>query len=139
MSRERIAINVYNRLLSGLLLSLFVVSEQSCVAAEERRIELLRQIMREENGNIQRKVYGFTDDPYKEKVEIYYDNGQLKEVYFRREGKMEGTRTVYFDNGKLSEGGNWHEDNRVGEFRYYHRDGRLECVQHFGLIGESVE
>jgi len=140
MSGERTSLNTYSALLPGVLLLLFAISGSGCIASEEQHSsERLRQVMREENGHIQWKVYSFTDDPYKEKVEIYYDNGKLKEVYFRRAGRMEGVRTVFFDNGKLSETGNWHEDNRVGEFRYYRQDGRLECVQYFGLIGESVE
>jgi antitoxin component YwqK of YwqJK toxin-antitoxin module len=126
-------------LLPGFLLLLFAFSGSGCVGAEEHKRELLRQVMREENGRIRWKVYGFTDDPCKEKVEVYYENGKLKEVYYRRSGRMEGVRTVFFDNGKPSETGHWHEDNRVGEFRYYRRDGGLECVQYFGLIGESVE
>ncbi|WP_149699084.1 toxin-antitoxin system YwqK family antitoxin [Chitinophaga sp. CF418] len=126
-------------MLPGFLLLLFAISGSGCVSAEEHNSELLRQVMREENGHIRWKVYGFTDDPYKEKVEIYYENGKLKEVYYRRAGRMEGVRNVFFDNGKLSETGHWHEDNRLGEFRYYRQDGHLECVQYFGLIGESVE
>lgn len=139
MSGERISMNIYSRLLSGFFLSFFVIGGPGCFAAEERSSELLRQVMREENGHIRWKVYGFTDDPYKEKVEVYYANGKLKEVYYRCAGRMEGLRTVFFDNGNLSETGNWHENNRVGEFRYYSQDGRLECVRHFGLIGESIE
>jgi antitoxin component YwqK of YwqJK toxin-antitoxin module len=139
MSRERTSMNIYSRLLTALLLLLFTMSGSGCAAAEEHNSELLRQVMREENGHIRWKVYSFTDDPYKEKVELYHTNGKLKEVYYRKAGRMEGNRSVFFENGNLSETGNWHEDNRVGEFRYYHQDGRLECVQHFGLIGESIE
>jgi len=95
--------------------------------------------MREENGCIRWKVYSYPDDPSREKVEVYFGNGKLKEVFFRRQGQMEGLRTVFYDNGTLSETGNWHQDNRVGEFRYYCPDGRLECVQYFGLIGETME
>ncbi|UPK72384.1 toxin-antitoxin system YwqK family antitoxin [Chitinophaga filiformis] len=139
MSGERNSINIYNALLPGFLLLLLAINGAGCAAGEDHKTELLRQVMREENGHIKWKVYGFTDDPYREKVEIYYENGKLKEVYYRRAGRMEGVRTVFFDNGKLSETGHWHEDNRVGEFRYYRREGGLECVQYFGLIGESVE
>lgn len=139
MSREQISMNINSRLLCHFFGLLFVTGGAACAAPEEHNSELLRQIMREENGHIRWKVYGFTDDPYKEKVEIYYGNGELKEVYYRKAGRMEGMRTVFFDNGKPSETGNWHEDNRVGEFRYYQRNGHLECVQYFGLIGESVE
>jgi antitoxin component YwqK of YwqJK toxin-antitoxin module len=131
--------NINSSLLCHFFLLLFVTGGSACAAPEERNSELLRQVMREENGHIQWKVYGFTDDPYKERVEIYYGNGKLKEVYYRKSGRIEGKRTTFFDNGNLSEIGNWHEDNRVGEFRYYHPNGHLECVQYFGLIGESVE
>ncbi|PWV57104.1 MORN repeat protein [Chitinophaga sp. S165] len=139
MSRERFSISINSSLLCHFFLLLFVTGGSACTGQDEHNNELLRQVMREENGHIRWKVYGFRDDPYKEKVEIYYGNGKLKEVYFRKAGRMEGIRTVFFDNGNLSESGNWHEDNRVGEFRYYQQNGHLECVQHFGLIGESVE
>lgn len=129
----------YGRLLSGLLLLSLTKIESGCTDAVEQDTQLLRQVMREENGCIRWKVYGFPDDPNKEKVELYFTNGKLREVYYRYQGQLEGVRNVFYDNGKLSESGNWHADNRVGEFRYYRQDGKLECVQYYGLIGESVE
>jgi antitoxin component YwqK of YwqJK toxin-antitoxin module len=126
-------------LLSGFFLLLISVGEWGCVAAEDRNSELLRQVMREENGRIRWKVYGYKDDPSKEKVEVYFGNGQLKEVFYRRDGQVEGVRTVFYDDGNLSETGTWHKNNRMGEFRYYRQDGKLECVQYFGLIGDRLE
>ncbi|MBW8683236.1 toxin-antitoxin system YwqK family antitoxin [Chitinophaga rhizophila] len=129
----------YSRLLSGLLLLSLTTVAWGCADAEEHNTQLLRQILREENGCIRWKVYGFSDDPHKEKVEVYFTNGKVKEVFYRHQGHLEGLRTVYYDNGALSESGNWHQDSRVGEFRYYRQDGQLECVQYYGLIGESIE
>lgn len=121
-----------------MLLSLTKVAS-GCTDAVEQEAPLLRQVMREESGCIRWKVYGFRDDPNKEKVELYFTNGKLREVFYRHQGQLEGERRVFHDNGKLSETGHWHDDNRVGEFRYYRLDGKLDCVQYFGLIGESVE
>lgn len=129
----------YSRLLSGLSLLSLTTGAWSCTDTVEPNRQLLRQVMREENGSIRWKVYGFSDDPNKEKVEVYFTNGKVKEVFFRHYGHKEGPGTVFYENGTLSETGHWHEDNRVGEFRYYRQDGKLECVQYFGLIGESIE
>lgn len=116
-----------------------MIGGSGCVSGEEHSKPLLRQVMREENGCIQKKVYRFTDDPYKERVELYFGNGRLKEVFYRKEGRLEGLRTVFFENGSVAETGHWHLDNRWGEFLYYDQDGHLDCTQYFGLLGESIE
>jgi hypothetical protein len=139
MPGEHISMTNYSKMFSGLLLLSLATAGVCCTDAVEHDRQLLRQVMREENGCIRWKVYGFADDPHKEKVEVYFANGKLKEVFYRHQGQKEGLRTVFYDNGTLSEAGHWHKDSRVGEFRYYQQDGKLECVQYFGLIGERME
>lgn len=122
---------------SGLFL--FIITWLYGCVHDERDKLLLRQVMREENGRIQKRVYRLADNPSVERIEIYYSNGKLKEVYDRKDGQREGVRTLFFDNGVISETGCWHNNNRVGEFRYYCSDGQLDCVQHYGVLGSLEE
>lgn len=122
---------------SGLFLFI-ITGICGCIQDEQSKL-LLRQVMREENGRVQKRVYRLADNPAMERIEIYYDNGKLKEVYYRKDGQLEGERTLFFENGMVSETGSWHNDNRIGEFRYYRVDGKLDCVQHYGLLGSMDE
>ena len=117
-------------------LMLFVVTT-SCKNQTNTDV-ILRQIMREDDGTVCRRVFNIPGQPGKELVELYYKDGTLKEQYYRMNGKIEGTRMMYYANGQLSETGNWHNDQRTGLFMYYRMDGALECTQHFSLIGETL-
>ncbi|OMP79302.1 hypothetical protein BW716_10630 [[Flexibacter] sp. ATCC 35208] len=97
----------------------------------------LKQIMRDEDGSVYKRVFTLSTAPNRERVEIYFKSGGLKELYFRRDGRLEGPRQLFYSNGMLSESGNWRSDRRIGEFRYYREDGQLDCVQYFGLLGDG--
>lgn len=115
---------------------LFVLST-SCKNPDNEHLKL-RQIMREEDGSVCKRVYNIPGEPEKEFVEIYFRNGVLKEQYYRSNGQLNGCRTTYYTNGQLSETGNWRNDQRVGLFMYYRMDGQLDCTRHFSLLGESI-
>ncbi|SEW35546.1 hypothetical protein SAMN05428988_4346 [Chitinophaga sp. YR573] len=99
----------------------------------------LRQIMREEDGTVCKRVYTIPDVPGQELVEVYFRDGRLKEQYYRKNGKLNGCRTIYYANGQLSETGNWRDDQRIGVFMYYRIDGVLDCMQNFSLLGDSMK
>lgn len=122
-----------NHLLAVTLLLLL----SACVTSPHHPPLRLRQVMRSDNGVLQKKVYDYTDAPGRERVEIYYPNGRLQEVYYRQNGHLNGLRTVFFENGTLSEMGNWRNDVREGIFRYYTSNGRLDCERYFGLLSQQ--
>lgn len=97
----------------------------------------LKQIMRDEDGTVYKRVYTLSMDPDRERVEIYFKSGTLKERYFRKSGMLDGPRQLFYITGMLSESGNWRNDHRIGEFRYYREDGQLDCVQYYGLLGDG--
>ncbi|WP_440133865.1 toxin-antitoxin system YwqK family antitoxin [Chitinophaga sancti] len=97
----------------------------------------LKQIMRDEDGTVYKRVFTLSMDPNRERVEIYFKSGILKELYFRKGDSLDGPRQLFYNSGMLSESGNWHNDRRVGEFRYYREDGQLDCVQYYGLLSDG--
>lgn len=99
----------------------------------------LRQIMREEDGTVCKRVYTIPGVPGQELVEVYFRDGRLKEQYYRKNGKLNGSRMIYYANGQLSETGNWRDDQRTGVFMYYRIDGVLDCTQNFSLLGDSMK
>jgi antitoxin component YwqK of YwqJK toxin-antitoxin module len=90
---------------------------------------VLRQIMREEDGSVCKRVYAMPEDPDKELVEVYFKDGTVKEQYCRKNGVLEGFRLTYYSNGQVSESGNWRDNQRIGLFLYYKIDGGLDCSQ----------
>lgn len=94
----------------------------------------LKQVMRNEDGTVFQRVYKLSPDPSRERVEIYFRNGLLKERYFRKNGKLDGPRHLFHINGILSESGTWQDDTRIGEFRYYREDGQLDCTEYFPIF-----
>lgn len=57
----------------------------------------------------------------------YYENGQLKEVGTYRDNRVEGPITQFYENGsKKAEGTYAHWRIKVGSWKYYSEDGRLE-------------
>jgi len=92
---------------------------------------VLRQIMREENGTVFKRVYAMPEDPEKELVEVYFENGTVKEQYCRKNGQLNGFRLTYYSNGQVSESGNWRDNQRSGLFLYYKTDGALDCSQNY--------
>jgi antitoxin component YwqK of YwqJK toxin-antitoxin module len=117
-------------------LMLFVVTT-SCENPDSESFTL-RQIMREDDGTLCKKVYNIPGQPGKEFVEIYFRDGVLKEQYYRCNGQLNGSRVTYYANGQLSETGNWRNDQRTGIFIYYRIDGQLDCTQNFSLLGETI-
>jgi antitoxin component YwqK of YwqJK toxin-antitoxin module len=117
-------------------LMLFVLTT-SCNNPESDHFTL-RQIMREDDGSVCKRVYNIPGEPGTEFVEIYFKNGVLKEQYYRTNGQLNGYRMTYYANGQLSETGNWRNDQRVGLFTYYRMDGQLDCTRHFSLLGETI-
>jgi antitoxin component YwqK of YwqJK toxin-antitoxin module len=100
---------------------------------------VLRQIMREEDGTVCRRVYNIPGVPGEEFVEIYFKDGRIKEQYYRKNGKLNGVRMIYYANGQLSETGNWRDDQRSGLFLYYRMNGELDCTQNFSLLGDKMK
>lgn len=98
---------------------------------------ILRQIMREDDGTVCKRVYLIPEEPGKEFVEIYFSDGRISEQYYRKDGKLDGFRFTYYTNGQLSETGNWQHDRRTGLFVYYRTDGRVDCTRNFGLLEET--
>lgn len=116
---------------------LFVVTT-SCENQDNNSFTL-RQIMREEDGTVSKRVYLVPGQPGKEFVEIYFRDGGLKEQYYRSNGQLNGVRMTYYTNGQLSEMGSWRNDQRTGVFMYYKIDGQLDCTRSFSLLGVSMK
>ena len=116
-----------------LLLSVIAIH---CNTQQKENATLI-QIMRDEDGTVYRRVYRLPGNPDVLRVEEYFKNGILKEVYFRKNGQLNGPRELFYTNGILSESGTWRNDNRIGEFRYYKEDGQLDCIQYYGLLGDG--
>jgi antitoxin component YwqK of YwqJK toxin-antitoxin module len=111
-----------------------------CIARHNRPAQQrLRQVERQDNGILEKRVFDYIDMPGMERIELYYPNGRLREVYYSQNGQLNGLRKVFYDNGILSETGNWHNDVREGIFRYYTPNGQLDCERFFGLFTNNLQ
>lgn len=83
----------------------------------------------------------------------YYPNGQLKNQYQMKEGKLDGESKSYYENGNLKKIAQWKNDKENGLVQFYdedgvltsdetYRDGRLEGPARFfypnGQVKELV-
>jgi antitoxin component YwqK of YwqJK toxin-antitoxin module len=61
-------------------------------------------------------------------IKIYYKNGNLREVSYFKDDKLEGESKWYYVDGKLGLVSNWKNGNREGECKTYLSDGRIEIT-----------
>jgi len=77
-----------------------------------------------------------------EKIITRYANGQLKEIYYMKNGKKEGIYSLYYVSGQLKKNYNYVNDKIEGKYLYYYENGYLhvKCNYVSGKInGEYLE
>jgi len=61
----------------------------------------------------------------------YYENGQLSEKGYFKDGKPHGLAEVYHENGQLMGKVNYKDGEQHGLFESYHENGQLEAKVNF--------
>lgn len=62
----------------------------------------------------------------------YYSNGQLKgKINYSSLGIIDGPSRYYYHDGRISSSGLWKDFEKVGEWRNYGVDGRLESIDFY--------
>ena len=89
------------------------------------------------NGKPFKKIFIDRNDPSCRMIQVYYENGNLKEIFTERDKLLHGVRKLYYPNEKLSEEGNWSEGKRVGVFKYYSKDGGLNAIREFIIVADE--
>ena len=58
----------------------------------------------------------------------YHNNGELKTIGFKKNGKNSGEWRSYFETGNLNKLGTYTSGNKEGEWKYYHSNGALRII-----------
>jgi hypothetical protein len=61
----------------------------------------------------------------------YWDNGAVQAVSFFNGGKMHGLRRQYFDNGQLAFEGQFVENLKTGDHKFYFANSKLMKIEHY--------
>ncbi len=66
----------------------------------------------------------------------YYPSGELKQIGFNQNGKLEGIGKVFYEDGKLQDEGNFKNGKKEGIWKKYDEDGTLsgETTWHDGKM-----
>lgn len=78
-----------------------------------------------ENGEIQQEGYyknGLLDGS----VVIYYETGQVNEEQIYREGLLNGPFVMYYEGGEIQQEGHYKDDKADGNWKLYYQSGELE-------------
>lgn len=67
----------------------------------------------------------------KEKILIYYDDGQLYQEFYTVNKKLNGVRTWYYKSGKVKQIGNYKDDKCDGEFINYYQNGEIKSITNY--------
>lgn len=67
----------------------------------------------------------------KEKILIYYDEGQLYQEFYETNRKLNGVRIWYYKSGKIKQTGNYINGNCDGEFISYYQSGKIRSITHY--------
>ena len=67
----------------------------------------------------------------KEKILIYYDEGQLYQEFYVIDRKLNGIRTWYYKSGKIKQTGNYINSNCDGDFISYYQSGEIKSITHY--------
>lgn len=70
---------------------------------------------------------GISQNEEKE-VKKYYENGQLKSIGIKKDGKPNEEWKYYHENGKLKEIGEFENGDAIGIWKSYHENGKLESI-----------
>lgn len=82
------------------------------------------------NGKIKKSVlFQIWDGSYKFKE--FYENGQLKKVYYTINDKFEGLSAEYFPTGQLNSIGRYVKGLEKGDFLTYRKDGKLFVINKY--------
>lgn len=111
-----------------------LVLAQSCNKQREVRVY-------NDAGHLEEKYYIDKDSVRNGPYESYYDNGQLQEKAFYRNGLLDGERVLYFENGQSEIVEHYLEGRMHGPYEVYYASGAPLLKQVFDrdtLRGESL-
>ena len=98
--------------------------------------------VRNSNGNVV-EHYFITPDSIKNGLyQAYYDNGEVQEKSFYKDGKLDGERMLYFDNGGVEISEAYVEGVMTGPYKVYYKSGQVQLEQNFEngqLTGTSIK
>jgi len=76
------------------------------------------------------------DKPFDGVSKEFFYNGQLKEEYSYKKGKLHGDHKEYYSNGQLKESGLYNENKRVGLNEMYYENGQIQTKTTFNQDGK---
>lgn len=73
--------------------------------------------------------------------ERFFPDGRLEESMENRSGYADGPVVRYYRSGRRAHEGRFHEDRRIGTWRFYYPDGTLERTEEYkeGLLHGRVQ
>lgn len=61
----------------------------------------------------------------KETYVNYYPNGNIKEIYHKKNGELTDKYTMFHENGRIAIVGYYENDEKTGEWKEYDNNGKL--------------
>ncbi len=76
------------------------------------------------------KEYCTVNDTIQGLFKSYFENGNLQETSFYKNGKYQGERKLYHPNGMIESTGFYKEGKTDGEFRIYRNTGKIKAINY---------
>jgi antitoxin component YwqK of YwqJK toxin-antitoxin module len=93
----------------------------------------------DENGTMKKRRYISPNGKLEGPHEMWYENGNPRELEHYSNGKIEGERKEWYENNRLKTHQFYHNDHLEGESKVWHENGQLASVTMFHNGNEEGE